>query len=525
MSAADVSTEPEVPTGRATSVGGGILASRITGLLRDVAFAAFLGTGVAADAFVAAIKIPNIIRNLLGEGTLSASFVPVYSEKIVGGENEESRRLASSVLGFIIVAASFLTGLGILFAPLLTRVVAPGVGAEAGALTTTLVRILFPMSGIMVLGAWCLGVLNSHGRFFLPFVAPTLWNLAQIAGLLLGARAGAEPLVVVLAWSALAGAVLQVGVQLPAVHGLVGKIRPSADWSWPPARKVLRNALPVISSQGVFQVSGLIDVTLASLLGTGALAAMGYSQRLIYLPISLFGISVAAVALPAMSRDASSSGLRGLSPGDVLGPRLRSGFLQIAWFVFPSALILALFGDLVIRIIFQRGAFGELSAALVAGVLIAYSVGLVAAANLKLFASGFHALQDTRTPMRIAIVAVAAGLSVAASLALYLRSIGFGPLSAAALALGSSVGSWLNLVLMWWALGRRIGPIFDRRAAIRVLRIGAGGTVAAGVGVLVRGGLEPRLGIGLPGTLLLFLAVVVAGGAAYVPLAGRPPRG
>jgi putative peptidoglycan lipid II flippase len=443
---------------------------------------------------------------------------------ILADESDGSRKVASSVLGFIIVLASLLTALGILFAPMLTRIVAPGVGVEGRALTTTLVRILFPMSGVMVLGAWCLGVLNSHGRFFLPFVAPTLWNLAQIAGLLLGARAGADPLVVVMAWSALVGAVLQVGVQIPSVRRLVGSVRPSSDWSWPPTRKVLRNAMPVISSQGIFQISGLIDVTLASLLGTGALAAMGYSQRLIYLPISLFGISVAAVALPAMSRDASSSGLRGLDPGDLLGPRLRSGFLQIAWFVFPSALILAVFGDLVVRVIFQRGAFGELSAALVEGVLIAYSVGLVAASNLKLFASGFHALQDTRTPMRIAIVSVAAGLAVAASLALYLRSIGFGPLSAAALALGSSVGSWLNLGLMWWALGRRIGPIFDRQAAIRVVRIGLGGVIAVGVGVLVREFLEPGLGADLPGTLVLLLAILGTGGAAYAAVAGLPPK-
>ena len=206
----------------ATSVGAGILLSRLTGFLRDLVIARFFGTTLAADAYAAAIKIPNVLRNLLGEGALSAAFVPVYSS-LLDAEPEESEApslLARRVLGRLVLLAGFLSAVGVALAPWLTRIVAPGFDPTASELTTELVRILFPMAGVMILAAWCLGVLNSHRRFFLPFAAPTFWNLAQVAGLLLGARFGWTPLIHVLAWSTLAGALLQLAVQLPTARRL-----------------------------------------------------------------------------------------------------------------------------------------------------------------------------------------------------------------------------------------------------------------------------------------------------------------
>jgi hypothetical protein len=184
------------PGDAAASVGAGILLSRITGLARDVSVAAFLGTGLLADAYWAAIKIPNIIRNLLGEGTLSAAFVPVYSEVLEreGPGATGPARLASSMLGLVLAVAALLSALGVILAPWITQTVMFGALADTRNVTTELVRILFPMSGVLILGAWCLGVLNSHGRFFLPFVAPTLWNLAQIGGLFLARAMGSEDL-------------------------------------------------------------------------------------------------------------------------------------------------------------------------------------------------------------------------------------------------------------------------------------------------------------------------------------------
>ncbi len=501
----------------AAAVGSGILLSRVTGLFRDIAVAAFLGTQFAADAYWAAIKIPNIIRNLLGEGTLSASFVPVYSESLSAADvdAEDAPRLARSVLGVVAVTALLLSALGVIFAPWITGVLLAASDEPTRDLTTRLVRILFPMSGVLIIGAWFLGVLNSHGRFFLPFAAPAVWNLSQIAGLLLAAHLGSDRLAEALAWSALLGAVLQVGIQIPKALEL-SKVRSArVEWSHEPVRRVVRNSLPVISSQGVLQISSLVDIMLASLAGAGAMAALGYSQRLAYLPISLFGMSVAAAALPAMSRDPSPAALR---------ERLVNGWFQILFFVLPAALVLLLFGDLAVRLVYQRGEFGPNSTSLVAAVLAAYSIGLVAASSIKLFAAGFHALQDTTTPMRVAVISVGIGVMSSLLLTIGMRRAGFGPYSAVGIALGSAVGSWTNLALLWFLLGRKLDRVFPPAALRAILRLVAAASASAIAASAVRWLLEPRLPwSGFAGTALLFAAVLTAGGIVYLGIARRPP--
>lgn len=504
----------------ATAVGSGIFLSRITGLARDVAVAAFLGTSLLADAYWAAIKIPNIIRNLLGEGTLSAAFVPVYSEALErhGEASPQSTRLASSVLGVVLSAAVLLSALGVILAPWITNLVMLGADDETRRITTELVRILFPMSGTLIVGAWFLGVLNSHGKFFLPFVAPTIWNLCQIAGLFVARAAGSDQFAHALAWSALAGSLLQVGIQVPTARRLTGSLRPMAAWSWEPVRRVARNTLPVISSQGIFQISTLVDISLATLVGTSAMSALGYSQRLMYLPISLFGIAVAAAALPDMSREATAARLR---------PRLVNGFFQILFFVLPAAVCFLMFGDLIIRVVYQRGAFSEASTVLVAAVLGTYALGLVASSSLKLFASGFHALQDTRTPMLLAAVSVSIGIAFAVLFTLVARSrlpVAYRPYAAMGIALGGAIGAWVNLLLLWTALGRRVGALFDRDAAKAAIRLAAGAGVAALTAGATRVWLGPRWSEPDLFSGMVLLAAVVAGGALpYLLIARRPP--
>jgi putative peptidoglycan lipid II flippase len=508
------------PGDAAASVGAGILLSRITGLARDVSVAAFLGTGLLADAYWAAIKIPNIIRNLLGEGTLSAAFVPVYSEVLEreGPGATGPARLASSMLGLVLAVAALLSALGVILAPWITQTVMFGALADTRNVTTELVRILFPMSGVLILGAWCLGVLNSHGRFFLPFVAPTLWNLAQIGGLFLARAMGSEDLAHALAWSALAGSLLQIGVQLPIARRLGGTLRPAWDWSWEPVRRVARNSLPVISSQGIFQISTLVDISLATLVGTSAMSALGYSQRLIYLPISLFGVSVAAASLPDMSREATAERLR---------PRLANGFFRILFFVLPAAAFLILFGDLVVRVVYQRNEFSGASTVLVAAVLGTYALGLVASSSLKLFASGFHALQDTRTPMKLAAIAVTTGVGTAIALTFTIRSRLEAPYAAYAaigIVLGGVLGSWLNLALLWRSLVSRIGRFFDQRALRATFRLVAATAAAAVTAAATRRVLLPYLSAeDFASSLLLLLAVAGAGAVPYLIIARRPP--
>ncbi len=408
-----------------------------------------------------------------------------------------------------------MSALGVLFAPWITAVLLAASDGPTRDLTTTLVRILFPMSGVLIVGAWFLGVLNSHGRFFLPFVAPAVWNLSQIGGLLLAARIGSDRLAEALAWSALVGALLQVGIQIPAALRLARVRTPRIEWSHEPVRRVARNSLPVISSQGVLQISSLVDIMLASLAGAGAMAALGYSQRLAYLPISLFGMSVAAAALPAMSRDPRPEALR---------ERLITGWFQILFFVLPAALVLLLFGDIAVRLVYQRRQFGPDSTSLVAAVLGAYAIGLVAASSIKLFAAGFHSLQDTTTPMRVAVLSVGIGVTASLVLTLGMRRAGYGPYSAVGIALGSAIGSWTNFAVLWFLLGRRLDRIIPPAAVRDIVRLGAAAAAAALAASAVRWFLEPRLPwTGFAGGALLLGAVLTAGGIVYLGIARRPP--
>ena len=214
----------------ATKVGAAILLSRLLGLVRERVFAHFFGTGMAADAWGAALRIPNTIRNLLGEGTLSASFIPVYAGMIERGEEENARRLSGVIASLLVLLAALAALLGIVLAPIITDFVAPGFSDQQRDLTVTLVRILFPMSGLLILSAWCLGILNTHRRFFLAYAAPTVWNIAQIAVLLaLGGRLLGASLAVAVAWGAVAGSLLQILVQLPSVIGIVRRVVWSLD--------------------------------------------------------------------------------------------------------------------------------------------------------------------------------------------------------------------------------------------------------------------------------------------------------
>jgi putative peptidoglycan lipid II flippase len=489
----------------AFAVGAGIFLSRVAGFGRDVAIAAFFGTGTAADAYTAALRIPNTIRNLLGEGTLSASFIPVYSGLLAKDAHSDSRRLAGTMLALLVALATILSGLGILLAPWITDLLVGWRWApDKLELTTRLVRILFPMAGFLILAAWCLGVLNSHRRFFLSFAAPAVWNISQVVGLLIAWRLGWEPLIVALAWSTLIGGALQFFVQLPATLRLTRRLHVSLDAAWEPVRVVVRNFGPVVLGAGVVQVSGLLDVFLAGLLSDGALATLGYAQRLYYLPLALFGISIAAASLPELSRDAVSQ-----AP-ELLRRRLTDGFHRIAFNVLPSAFAFILFGDWIVSLIFQRGSFTLSDTLWVHATLGAYAVGLLAASSIRLFASGFHAMLDTRTPVKYA----AAGLTVGAGLGAGLMWRFYVP----GLAFGAALGSWTYLLLLWRGLRRHIGSFLGASDLGFVLKLLLACAVAAGSAMLVEALAAPATGIssGLATRIWVTVATLGTFGVVYL---------
>ncbi len=470
----------ESSDGRAAFVvGAGILISRVVGLLRNTAFAYYLGAGAAADAYNVAFRIPNAVRNLLGEGTLSAAFVPVYSTLLARGDARASRALSNAVLGLLFVAVAVLTLVGILAAPRLTALLAPGFDADAQALTTRLTRVLFPMTGVMVLSGWCLGVQNSHRRFFWSYASAALWSIAQIALLLIGGpRAdSATTLVWWLAWATLGGAVLQVLGQLPEVLRLAGPIRPSLDRFAEGVMPTLQNILPVVTALGVVQISSFVDVGIASFLPEGAVSNMHYANTLALLPVSLFGVSVAAASLPEFARES------GLSSLDALLERLRGGWQRILFYIVPSAVAFIALGDYCVGILYRAGRFGAAEQQVVYLILAAMAVGLVSFASVRLLVSVYYALQDYRTPLRASIASIFVSAAAAIAIAVPYRE---SPYATAGIALGSALGSYTNFAILVRGLQRRLGPLYTASMWHASRRIVLAALAAAAVGIGLR---------------------------------------
>lgn len=385
-------------------VAAGILLSRVSGLVRERVFAHYFGNSDAGDAFKAALKIPNFLQNLLGEGVLSASFIPVYARLLGEERRDDARRLAGSVAGFLGLVVGLLVVLGVIFTPALISIIAPGFEGAKQELTIHIVRVLFPGIGLLVLSALCLGVLNSHGHFFLSYAAPVTLNLIVITGLLAsgGQSSSMAELAIKLAWIQVVGCAVQFLVQLPATLRILRGLPLHFQASFAPFKTVSRNFGPVVVSRGVVQVSAYIDAVLASWLPTGAVSALAYSQILYTLPVSLFGMAVSASELPELSKARGDAD----TVKEFLRTRLERGLRRIAFFVVPTSVVFVALGDVVVGAVFQTGAFDRQATLLVWGVLAAATVGLTASTQGRLYASAFYALQDTRTPLRFALMRV-----------------------------------------------------------------------------------------------------------------------
>jgi putative peptidoglycan lipid II flippase len=439
-------------------VATGILLSRIAGLIRDRVFAHYFGNSDAADAFRAAFRIPNLLQNLFGEGVLSASFIPVYARLLASDDHEQARKTAGAIAALLMLTTSVIVLLGVLATPWLIYAIAAGFHGEKRELTILLVRILFPGAGLLVASAWCLGVLNSHRKFFLSYTAPVLWNIAMIAGMLaFGAGRSQNSLVVVTAWASVVGSALQVGVQLPTVLKVLGGLKLSLTHQTENVRTVIHNFFPVFVSRGVVQISAYIDAFLASWLPTGAVAALAYAQTLYTLPVSLFGMSVSAAELPVMS------GALGAAEevAGVLRTRLNNGLRQITFLVLPSVVGFLILGDVVVAAIYQSGKFMHDDVIYVWGILVGSTVGLLASTLGRLYSSAFYALRDTRTPLRFAIIRVLLTTILGYLAALPLpHLLGIEPRwGVAGLTVSAGIASWVEFTLLQRGIRSRVGPV------------------------------------------------------------------
>lgn len=445
-------------TGRlAVLVAAGILLSRIVGLIRLRVFSHYFGLRTdAADAFNAAFRIPNFLQNMFGEGVLSASFIPVYARLLAEGDEEEASRVAGAVFAALALAVSVLCLAGVLVTPWLIDAIAPGFSGAKRELTISLVRILFPGASLLVLSAWCLGILNSHRKLFLSYAAPVVWSGTMIATLLLfGPRSTLPNLALTLAWGSVIGSGLQFGVQLPFVLRLARRLRVRLDLDSAHVRDVIRNFVPVFISRGVVQISAYIDALLASLLPTGAVTGLMNAQILYVLPVSLFGMSVSAAELPVMSSALGTSD----EIAEALRDRIASGLRHVAFFIVPSAAAFLAFGDLVSGALLQTGRFTHADAVYVWGILAGASIGLLASTMGRLYSSAYYALRDTRTPLWFAMIRVAVttvlGYICAKPLPYW---IGIDPRwGVAGLTASAGVAGWLEFSLLRRELHRRIG--------------------------------------------------------------------
>ena len=481
-------TESDGGRPAASKVAGGILVSRLIGVVREASLATFFGAGPHADVFRTALRGPTILQNLLGEQTLSASFIPIYSRLLAAGRRQDAGRFAGAVFGLLLAAAAALSLLGTTLAEPLVALLSAGYLADAGRvaageatvdrfpLAVTAVRIAFPMAGLMVLSAWCLGILNSHRRFFLPYLAPAVWNASIVAVLwwvgtpLLSAAGGAavplparDRLLIAVCVGALVGGLLQFAVQLPLVFRLLEGFRLSLSTRVAGVRECLRNFAPLAASRGAVQLSGYLDLLLASFLAAGAQSALGWAFMPYFLPLSLFALSVAAAELPELSRLGEGAGR------EELRRRLVSSWRLMLFPMMAATFGYLLLGFPVVAVLYRRGQFGAEDHWLVALVLAAYSLGLPASGSSRLFTNLFYAIGRTRVPARIAVERVALSALLGLGLMLWLDRFAVaslmpdGPplprlyLGAVGLAAASALAAWYELLRLNGAVRRQIG--------------------------------------------------------------------
>jgi putative peptidoglycan lipid II flippase len=495
-------------------VASGIFVSRIAGLVRERVFAHYFGISAAADAFKAAFGIPNFLQTLFGEGVLSASFIPVYAALLAQEDEEEAARTAGAVAGLLALAVSIIVLAGVLGAPYFVSVIAYGFHGAKRELTIRLVRILFPGAGLLAISAWCLGILNSHRKFFLSYAAPVLWNAAMITAMIgWGGRYAQYPLAEILAWGSVVGSALQVAIQLPVVLKLLRRLRVTLAYRTAHVKEVVRNFIPVFVGRGVVQISAYVDRLLASLLPTGAVAGLASAQTLYMLPVSLFGMSVSAAELPHMS------GAVGVETeiAPALRARLNSGLRQIAVFVIPSIAAFLILGDVTVGAIYRTGRFTKADEIYVWGILAGWSVGLLPSTLGRLYSSTYYALRDTKTPLRYAIVRVILTSALGYFCAIPLpRMLGIEQRwGVAGLTISAGIASWVEFSLLRRTLNRRIGRTGLPAPFLTKLSLAAFGS--AGAAWLIHRGFQHHSAVLsaavvlLPYGLLYFAVALVLG--------------
>jgi len=427
-------------------VGAATFLSRIFGFVRDVVVAWTFGAGLASDAFFVAFRIPNLLRRLLAEGSLSIAFIPVFTETMTHKGRDEAFRLACSALRLVSLLLVAVALTGVLLSPVIVRIVGFGFAdtPEKLALTVTLTRIMFPYIFFIGLVALCMAILNVLGHFAAPALAPVLLNIAMIASMLLISPKLEEP-VIGLAVGVLIGGFLQLLLQVPVMIRKGIRFWQKAAMFHPALSRVGRLMLPMVFGAAVYQINILVDTLLATLLPQGSVSYLYYADRLVEFPLGIFGIATATAVLPSLSRQAAAREY------DALQTTFAYAVNLVAFITIPAMVGLIVLREPIVALLFQRGEFNAATVRMTAYALLFYAVGLWAFSAVRVVVSTFYALQDTRTPVKTAVAALLLNIVGSVVLMQWLRHGG--------IALATSLASMLNLTLLLIALRRRLGRL------------------------------------------------------------------
>jgi putative peptidoglycan lipid II flippase len=439
-------------------VGLATLVSRVMGYIRDMVMSWAFGTGIAADAFYVAYRIPNLLRELLAEGSMSAAFIPVFTETLTKESKESALHLANAVFARLLVILLALTGLGVVFAPFVVKVIAWGWVHKAGnedkfLLGVTLTRIMFPYLLFIGLAALAMGMLNSLRYFLTPALSPVMLNVMTISAVVLSMGFLSQPIMGV-AVGVVLGGMCQFLIQVPGLQKQGMRMRPEFKPTHPGVKRIGLLTLPVFLSSSVNQLNIFIGTIFASFLATGSIAYLFYGMRFIHFPLGIFGIAIATAVLPTMSAQAARRELAEFRDTLSLGLRL------VFFIMFPAMAGLITLRIPIVSLLLERGQFDRSSTMGVALALLCYAVGLWAFAGVRVVVQAFYALQDTRTPVFIALLAFCSNIVLSAFFVFKT------PLAHGGLALATSLAAMLNISLLTIQLRKKIGRI----DASRILR-------------------------------------------------------
>lgn len=487
----------------AGTVGFYTFLSRILGLVRDIVVARYFGAGMAADAFFVAFRIPNLLRRLFAEGSLTIAFIPVFTEYLTKKSREDAFELARAVLTLLSIALAVVTILGVVFAPWVVRIQAFGFGGAGMKydLTVLLTRITFPYIFLISLVAFFMGILNSLRHFAAPAAAPIFLNVGIIASTVWISPHCPQPVMGV-AIGVIIGGILQLALQIPWVLRKGVSLVPCWRPGHPAVKRIGLLMLPAIFGSAIYQLNQFIGTLLASFLQEGSISWLYYADRLVEFPLGVFAIAISTAALPSLSKQVASKEI------DEFRNTLRHALRLVFFITIPSMAGLIALGKPIIHVFFERGAFDAFSTNMTAVALFYYTVGLWAFSGIRVMVSAFYALQDTKTPVKVAAVAMVAHLVFSLIL--------MGPLKHGGLALSLSVASTLHFCLLVFLLHRKLGSLALKPVAITACKsLFASSVMGLGIYAIYASWFAEMRGVGLLQVTAQVAGLVLAGAFIY----------